>query len=342
MRKVAILTRAYAGCRHKIGAMCEQLYGKDCIDIYRSFDMPSDVEALHGKGVDHVYQDPKDCVAQIAKHEIIHAFCDNCEMLLPLLATGRKFIVHQHDIASMRGLTDFAEAAVHLSPNTRSVFTSPQHQKYICQKYGIPELDTAILYNLPVMEWQPELCKVEKVDPRGVVYFGHVSTSLGYRFYRDIWKVLLDAHFNVYVYLTEESVRKDFFDFYKGPGFENLFLRKRVAHTNIYQEIAKYGVGFVGYAKPHGDETVASQYATKCVPNKAFDYMFAGIPTISYNLGESEKFVSQWGRCTDNVEELPILAKEALAMDIDYGGFRKQYCMETQKDQLKSLHDEVR
>ena len=342
MRPVAFLTRAFAGCRAKMYAMCEQIFGPDSVDVYRKNDAPSDIEFL-GSDADHTYdENPKEVVDEILKHEYIHGFCDQTTLLKCLVDSGEPFIAHQHDIASMRG-PDYFEPFLHKPEHIQSVFTSEAHRRHVCESWDIPIPQCWLIYNLPVLAWQPEIPQPRKKIDRSVVYFGGLTVSptanTGYRFYLPQWRRLVEAGIKVHIY-THGQISRNVHDTYRSSPL--MFIHERIPHHQLYEEISQYTVGFNGYNNVGGVPPDWRDFAVTCVPNKAFDYMFAGIPTLAYNLGESEAMVADWTVCTDKVEDLVEGFERAAAMDIDYALWRKEWCMETQKYMIEKLYETVR
>ncbi len=342
MRPVAFLTRAFAGCRAKMYAMCEQMFGPDCVDVYRQGSAPSDIEFL-GKDADHRYKtDPAVVVDEILKHEYIHGFCDQTALLKPLVDSGEPFIAHQHDILSMRE-PDYFEPFLHRPEHIVSVFTSEVHRDHVCNRWDIPIGSTNLILNLPVMAWQPEIPKPRRKIDRSLVYFGGVvidpTSHTGYRFYMPQWIRLAEAGIKVHVY-THGRLSRGLQRTYRAHPL--IFLHQRIPHHQLYEEISQYTVGFNGYNKIGRVPLKCRKFAKTCVPNKAFDYMFAGIPTLAYNLGESEKYVKPWTVITDRLEELVDGFERASKMKIEYEEHRKEWCMETQKKQIEEIYAKVR
>jgi len=323
-------------------AMCEQIFGPDSVDVYRASNAPSDTEFL-GSDADHTYdKKPEEVVDEILKHEYIHGFCDSTALLKPLVDSGEPFIAHQHDIYSMR-MDDFFEPFLHRPKHIVSIFTSQAHRDHVCSQWGIPFGDGHIIWNLPVLAWQPEVPKPRVRVPRSVVYFGGISldprANTGYRFYLPQWRRLADAGIQVHFY-THGTMSRGVHTTYRSHPM--IFPHNRIPHHQLYQEISKYTVGFNGYNNLAGVPPKWRDFAVTCVPNKAFDYMFAGIPTLAYNLGESEKYVKPWTVCCDKIDELVDGFEKAAAMKIEYEKHRDEWSMETQRPELEEIYKLVR
>lgn len=342
MRPVAFLTRAFAGCRAKCYAMCEQIFGKDSVDVYRLANAPSDTEFL-GSDADHTYREtPDEVLDEVLQHQYIHGFCDSTSLLRGLVESGAPFIAHQHDIYSMRK-ADYFEPHLHAASNALKVLTSHEHMHYLCDRWGFSSDNYTIIQNLPVLAWQPEIPKPPYKIPNSVVYFGGIQVDpaheTGYRFYLPQWNRLVEAGIQVHIY-THGMVTRHVHNTFRSHPL--MFLHNRIPHADLYEEISKYEVGFAGYNNLGGVPESSQRFCVTCLPNKAFDYMFAGIPTLAYNMGAGAGLVSQWGENVSSVDGLVDAFHKAREKEIDFEGYRKEYCMETQRGVLEKLYEKVR
>ncbi|GAH29339.1 unnamed protein product, partial [marine sediment metagenome] len=111
----------------------------------------------------------------------------------------------------------------------------------------------------------------------------------------------------------------------------------KIKHEDIFQELTKYKVGFLGYNDEEA-RPIHVNYAKMCVPNKAFDYMAVGVPSLSYNLGYSERYVKNWGVCCQKKEELVegyYKAKELDLTKID----KEKYLLDKYKKTLNAIYE---
>ena len=346
MRPVAMFCRAFAASRHKIFALCEQLYGKGSVDVYRCQGKLSDPE-IADTDREHIWTTAEEVIPALKQHQIIHAFCDEAALLLPLLKTGRKFVAHQPDVLTMRGAIDIGEASVHMSDKTVSVFPSESCRKYMRKRLHLPKKDTYVFKAMPVLEWQPEIPKVPEEDriPNSLVYAGYVTTDPaapnGFRYFGDIFRTIMDAGIHIYLMNAGEAVFPAVLEAYKGPGMTNLHIMVGKPYRELYAELARYSVGFCGFTRPPELPDEVKEYGDISMPNKAFDYMFAGIPTLGHNIKEAAPYVNKWGKVVDDPDKLVETFYEVQKMDIDYEGLRREYCAESQREMLREIHARV-
>jgi len=164
----------------------------------------------------------------------------------------------------------------------------------------------------------------------------------GFRYLADLFRKFLEAGIHIYLMNAGEAIFPASMEVYKAPGMTNLHMMIGKPYRELYEELAKYSVGFCGFSSPPELPDSVKDYGDLSLPNKAFDYMFAGIPTIGFNMKEGNTYVKNWGVVTADPDELVDAYCEATKLDIDYEKWRKEYCAETQKDMIKEIHDKVR
>lgn len=173
-------------------------------------------------------------------------------------------------------------------------------------------------FYLPLKYSRKELrFKKRQTRPKTVVYVGGLispiftqTTHMEYD-YRDMssyFKEILDAGWEVHCYTPNwEDPRSR--AYYKALGCKmHGFLA-----PPIYEEISKYEVGIMGYREG------CNPYALVCTPNKTFDYLGAGIPTLG--VGEtgmaSDIFVKGgWGTVKKKNEKMATALERARSIVI--------------------------
>ena len=232
------------------------------------------------------------------KFDVVHVFTDYCDMANRLMQT-EKIIIDTYDVGEMRGTKDNFSEVVYQSKWPK-LFSSGKHREYLKNKYNI-QGKTWVIPNLHLKKWCEKIAPGAKLPGENIVYYGGVSllktSDYGYRLYVKQFRKFADAGIKVHIYPANTTRR---YKIYEG---ENIILHKKVDHEGLLQELSKYRVGFLGY-NDLDVNPVPVAYAKTCLPNKAFDYMMAGVPSLSYNLGYAEKYVKNWGVCCSNVDEL--------------------------------------
>ncbi len=137
-----------------------------------------------------------------------------------------------------------------------------------------------------------------KLEGKHLVYSGiikkkwkHRKNKAGYRAFHKIFASFMAAGWEIHVYTT--------------PHFEKRLWPYRkmgcVVHRYVpegrplYQELSQYTAGLQGY-NIRDVPKISLDYINYCIPNKVWEYLAAGIPTIGYNPGPGgELYNKKWG-----------------------------------------------
>jgi len=261
--------------------------------------------------------------------DIVHAYVDNT--VLAAISLKMKFptVIDTHDCAELRGQEDISAKYVYGS-DAPEIFSAQGMADFICQKYG--ERPYSIILNLPPEKWL-DYERKPKLEGNNIVYFGGISKlegKFGYRYYKEIFRHFIENGINVHIYPAQNGVKLDW------PGC--IWHETINGYPDIYTELSQYQVGFVGYNDIGSADRKILDYCKIAVPNKAFDYMMAGIPTLSYNLGEAEKYVRQWGVSVNNTADLPEAFYMAKSLKIDYSAWQKRFTIDRHLDELVTIY----
>ena len=345
IRPICYFCHAFAGARGKVAEVLRQEFGEDCMTI-----LSENKSIEHGRGDIDLQNNPAvrswespvsaKLISFILNHRYIHLWCDLAKFVRPIIETGEKMLVHKYDITSMRGGNDSNEKFVAEAENVETVYINENHQKYMLEKYDIDPEKTHVIHNFTPLAWVPEIPKPERKISPSIVYHGGLvseqATGVPYRWMVNVFKALADGGIDVHVY-PAMPINERMLDVYSYPG---VFLHHKVPHSQLHQEIAQYDVGLVGYRTDISPEML--YYARHSLPNKATDYMFAGIPTLALNGGYMEKWVKNWGVCVENETQLVEGWNEAMGMEIDFDHWRGIYNMEASKPELLALYEKIR
>jgi len=265
--------------------------------------------------------------------DIVHAYVDRT--VLAAMSIKMKFptVIDMHDCAEYRGQDDPFIESVYKSDSPK-IFASPGLADYVEAHYGIT--DHHVIMNLPLKKWL-NFKKKKKLPGNNIVYFGGMA-SLGleydYRYYEKLFKVFTENGIDVHIYPADPEI-KGKLD-WRGCVFHDTI----TGYENLYAELSQYQAGFVGYNDIDVDPKILT-YPQACVPNKTFDYLMAGIPTVSYNLGYSEKFVRNWGVCVQNAGDLVDAYYQAKSKEIDYKKWQERFLLDGYYDELAGIYDNL-
>lgn len=226
------------------------------------------------------------------------------------LNTKKPYIVCEFDAYAFRNrcLPDFhVRERTKLKNAVGIVVTSPEIGDFCTKMYGV---NPDVIFDLPLMPLKKHLNfePLPKRQGNTLVYVGGISQLVGVGFtagYRYIFPHLIEfqrAGWEIHIYPAPGCDTWK----YKEAG---MFIHKHVHPDKLLQEISQYTAGFQGfcltpdYVNP---ENIA--YATAARPNKTYEYLSAGIPTVGYMTGNaSDVYDDKWGILLDSLEHLDKL-----------------------------------
>ena len=237
------------------------------------------------------------------------------------------YILCDHDISSLYSSNQVFHEQIKIKNAYKIIFTSPDHQKYICDKYNYPIDRTMVLYLRPSasdINFEPlkKLPGLNLVYAGGLLDVGSLNGRFGYRCYMDIFKSFIEAGWNVHLYPARSAP-----PIYKEIGC--IFHDQLQEGKDLFRAMSKFTAGLQGYFNAEG----AIHYALKCRPNKLWSYLAAGIPTIGFNGGNGmDIYKNKWGIELERLEDIPNLQKRLKKIDISK--FRDSEIIEKQSKEV--------
>ena len=223
------------------------------------------------------------------------------------------YLLVENDVYSLRcGLNEktYSHDREKIENAVAVIFTSEDHAEYyegLKKKYNwhIPEY--VVIHNKPLKKDMNFISR-EKLKGLNLVYAGGLipSRSLDlkqgnnfyYKCHQQTLEKFIEAGWNVHIYPTKVA-RTNYFIKYKNMGC----IIHEWAHGGIiYKEMSQYTAGLQSFNKI-GTPIQAFQYSQLCRPNKLYDYLASGIPTIGYQGGNGmEVYWDKWGIVIDDLE----------------------------------------
>jgi hypothetical protein len=240
------------------------------------------------------------------------------------------YILCENDVSSMRCEKDYQEKEMIEGAN-KILFPSEDFQSYVQKKYKCPP---SIVIHLKYSENDIKF-KPKPKKRKTVVYCGHSilpwskrTNEFGYRCYIEIFKEFIRYGWNVHLYsgLGESLIS------YKDIG---CIIHPPVKQKKLYEELSQYTVGFQGYNKL-GVPKKSYQYTQFCRPNKLWEYLGAGIPTIGFQGGKGMKLYSnKWGIILKNLEDIPEIEEKIKLLDLEK--YRNEQVIEKDLERLSDF-----
>ena len=246
------------------------------------------------------------------------------------------YILCEHDIVSLyRDGSDQYEEKRKIRNATKIIFTSPDHRDYICQRYDYPVDRTMVLYLRPSIK-DLDFKPLKKLPGKNLVYIGglldnnflhDIRGRFSYRCYLDIFKNFINQGWNVHLYPARRRPES-----YSKIGC--IYHKRFPEGKQLFEELSQYTAGMQGFNLL--DDTF--KYAKTCRPNKIWNYLAAGIPTIGINPGNGiYLYENKWGYELKQLEKINELDFSKLNIK----KFRQEEIIEKQSDELKSFLEDV-
>jgi hypothetical protein len=151
--------------------------------------------------------------------------------------------------------------------------------------------------------------------PHSIVYSGKYLKSKwedrksrgGYRAYHEIFSKLIGMNWNVYIVTNTEDMKE-----YEDIGCNVI---RNIPQNQIYKYLSQFELGFHGF-NYNGIPELSKSYINQCTPNKTWEYLASGIPTLSYNAGLSSLILDKkWGYAVNSLSEIDSLDWSKLPLD---------------------------
>lgn len=210
------------------------------------------------------------------------------------------YILIQEDIWSWRSGEESSNEKQMIENAQAIIFTSEDHQEYCADRYCLPP---SIVVHLRPLRKDLDFEPLPKLPGKTLVYAGGLVPKwedrnglFGYRAYHEIFTCAISAGWEVHVYnpyiARGGGAVTQHYKEYKEIG---VIPHRAVSNDKLYRELSQYTAGLHGY-NMIGVPQAAANYVQACRPNKCWEYLAAGIPTLGVWPGRSgEIFDGKWG-----------------------------------------------
>lgn len=244
------------------------------------------------------------------------------------------YVLIEHDVMSMRKQMRRREAEQEkeMIENAMAIlFTSEDHLQHCAERYRMPPSD--VIHLRPSME-DLDVEPMAKLPGKTLVYAGGImpekqrSGAYGYRVYFDIFKAIIAQDWQVHVYA--DALTTKFLDDYEAIG---CVTHPWVDYRELIRQMTQFTAGLQAYNKD-GVDAKAFEYTQACRPNKGWDYLAAGIPTIGLNMGRTSEIYTSggWGVTIERPEDIAKIALPKITEEM-----RRAEVIENDIDRLEDL-----
>jgi len=211
-------------------------------------------------------------------------------------ALGIPYLLIEHDCYSLRkhATTGEIENERQMVEGAAGIiYTNVNHQKHIEERYNVTPGHVVWLRPLAkdvMFEPLPKLPGKTIVYAGGLQPYKAADNLYGYRCYHDAFIALMKAGWDLHVYCAAPNNHTWNVDEYAALGCK---MHEPIEEKDLPREMSQYTAGFLCYA-PHAAPR-AYAYAHLCLPNKAFQWLGAGIPTLALDAGYAGTVVEEGG-----------------------------------------------
>lgn len=240
---------------------------------------------------------------RIGKPDCAVVYGDRRTMYRHAMRKGVPYILCQHDVSSLRGQDSLSEPEM-ITNARRIIFTSEEHQEYIVNRYDYRIEDTCVIHLRPAVQ-DIEFTPMPKRAALSLAYAGglerrQMSSDYGYRMLQDVFSSFMISGWEVHVYPARPSRRT--LREYRSIGCQ---VHEHVPQDRLYRELSQYHAGFLGYNNIDVSDA-AWQYTQTCRPNKLWEYLAAGIPTVAFNISDAQyDIIRRWAFRMMDLADIP-------------------------------------
>jgi len=243
------------------------------------------------------------------------------------------YIIAIGDSHSMRGGIVLQEEITMIQNAEAILLTSEDHLSFF-QQLDIDLPPHEVVYLRPSIK-NLRFDPLPKLPGKNLVYAGGIrdasksSTPFGYRSYKYIFEQIIKQGWNVHIYAKQRSRSNEYQDI-------GCIWHPPVKQSRLYRELSQYTAGFVGY-NTVGVPEQAVKYAFSCRPNKLWEYLAGGIPTIGYQVGNGGAiFDGKWGTVLDDLASINQIKLPQITNEMRYAQTSDQ-----DKPRVKKLIDKA-
>lgn len=266
------------GSDYKYWRLMHALYGTEPLSGNRS-DLPQGIKRL-----------------KAGEFDVVALPGDRHTLWRVAAGLGLPYILSEHDIYTWRRGEDSTDEQEMIENAAAVVFTSQYHLDYCAARYRMPPATVIPLRPMEdelAFEPLPKLPGKTLVYAGGIVAWSYNESIYGYRAYHHIFRAFMDAGWEVHIYHPYGDLKNKYREYEK----MGCICHEPISQSGgqFYRELSQYTAGLHGY-NTDSPPACALDYAFHCMPNKCWEYLAAGIPTIGVNSGKSGAvFDGKWG-----------------------------------------------
>jgi hypothetical protein len=227
---------------------------------------------------------------------------------------GIPYVLIENDVHTMRSECESDDERDMVEGAAAMIVTSEGYIPHLAERYTLPDIVESI-HLRPLMS-DITFRSLPKLEGQHIAYAGGIFTKTaigdawGYRVLYEPFAALIDCGWTVHIYPagTCQGNAATYPD-ELGP---QCIVHDQVAPHMLFRELSQYQAGFHGWGT-----TGAQNFVHHCVPNKAYEYLGAGIPTLGYNAGPVADIYVGGGWGYHHAKDWKYTTRKVLGMEID-------------------------
>ena len=227
------------------------------------------------------------------------------------------------DISSL-----LADEKIALSQSDGVIFVSSAMEESVRKKYGEIPANRLIFPN-----YLPESLVPEKIKTKArndgeihIVYEGTLDSGTGSHYdFIFIFREIAAQGLHLHIYPSKEHPA------YRSLAAESprIHYHERLSPSSLLEEITQYDFGWAGF---NGEKN--REHLEMVLPNKAVEYVSAGLPIIAFDFHSLKEFVEEYavGLVCKNVNDLNSLLRSKKAEEVKEEVRKKRFSFTVEKN----------
>ena len=252
-----------------------------------------------------------DAKAKVNSHEFAIVFGDNYRDYQKPLNAGIPYLLIEHDVASLRSGMESDSEREMIENAAAMIVTSEGYLPHLSKRYTLPET-VEVIHLRPILR-DLDFRPLPKLEGQHIAYAGGImpakmeDTPFGYRVLCEPFVALTESGWTVHIYPAGKCTPH-------AQGYRDIgcVIHERVSPGDLYRELSQYQAGFHGWGR-----TGAQAFVHACRPNKAWEYLGAGIPTLGFNAGPIGDIYEDGGWGYVHKKSWAATTRKVLGIEID-------------------------
>ena len=160
-----------------------------------------------------------------------------------------------------------------------------------------------------------------------------------YRNYYPIFKSILDEGHQLHLFTKVNKSRLPSY-LILNQKYENFYFHGKLEYSDLLLKMSTYDFGLAGFNFDNISSQSAKNYLNAALGNKLFDYLFAGLPVVTFNANAMTNFIKLNNCGFEKIDQNSWLTTVQTNLNIiNTSSVAQKYCMENQINDLIRIYD---